>query len=75
MHTSDQGTKLNYIKYDPSQTGNKKIIASATVPGGVNVIKATSPLMDCAVLYETGGTVYNLAEVSLSGSGTITIND
>jgi hypothetical protein len=75
MHTSDSGTKLNYIEYDPSQTGKKKQIVSATVAGGMNAIKATSPVMDCAVLYVTGGTVYNLAQVSLSGSGAITISD
>jgi hypothetical protein len=75
MHTSDQGTKINYIEYDPSQTGKNKQIASATITGGLNVIKATSPAMDCAVLYVTGGTVYNLAQVSLSGPGEITISD
>jgi hypothetical protein len=31
--------------------------------------------MDCAVLYVNGGTVYNLAKVSTTGAGSITVTD
>lgn len=32
-------------------------------------------MMDCAVLYVEGGTVYNLAKVSTTGSGSIVVTD